>query len=232
MTEPRFNWRVLQSGQLPLRPNRQIDYSAEHRCTALLVWPADAPPSADNSVIVDPCFTTAGWLMAQGQLAALNGSLEVLRRAFVTHPHHDHVPHLPRGAARVEFHELLFEPEMPPGMRSVHCPGHDPILIALAFTAADGRAVWAVGDAILDEEWLRAWGYYWPNGYAPRDVAETWRSVARIVCGADVIVPGHGAALSVTADLVRHLIETFPAAPHADLCPEVAGQLQARLEKL
>ena len=30
----------------------------------------------------------------------------------------------------------------------------------------------------------------------------------------------------------RHLIETFPAAPHADLCPEVAGQLQSRLEKL
>ncbi|MBI5958555.1 MAG: hypothetical protein HY866_07470 [Chloroflexi bacterium] len=232
MVEPRFNWRVLQDGQLPLRPDKQVDLSAEHRCTTLLVWPVDAPPSAANTVVVDPCFTSAGSQVAQAQLAGLNVSFEILRRTFVTHPHHDHLPHLPREMPPIQFQEILFGPEMPPGMKLVHCPGHDFPLMALVFTAADGLPVWVVGDAILDEEWLRAWGYYWPNGYTPDAVAETWRSVARIVSGAAIIVPGHGPAFAVTADLVRHLLETFPSAAYANLCPSVESQLQARLESL
>jgi hypothetical protein len=32
---------------------------------------------------------------------------------------------------------------------------------------------------MLDEEWLRAWGYY-PNHYKRAELIETWRSIARI----------------------------------------------------
>jgi hypothetical protein len=33
------------------------------------------------------------------------------------------------------------------------------------------------GDAILDIEWLKAWKYYWPNGYTVPEIVETWESV-------------------------------------------------------
>ncbi len=229
----RFNWAVLQAGQLPLRPDGQVMTAVEHRCTSVLVWPEGERPSADRTVLVDPCFTEAGYAEATRQLAALGACWEDVSRVFITHPHGDHLPTLPRGAPPLLFRR--FRPAWDTalaGLATAYCPGHDPFLRALIFTAPDGRAVWAVGDAVLDEEWLRAWGYYWPNGYTAAEVAETWRSAALIVAGADIILPGHGGPIAVTIPLVTGLLETFPRATAADECPDVAASLRARLAAL
>ena len=70
------------------------------------------------------------------------------------------------------------------------------------------------------------------DAYAPAEIAETWRSVAKIVSRADVILPGHGDEIIVTAPLVRQLLSAFPSAEHAASAPEVAPLLQRRLAAL
>jgi glyoxylase-like metal-dependent hydrolase (beta-lactamase superfamily II) len=228
----RFNWRVLQGGQLPLRPDGHLDSKAEHRCTITLLWPEGTTPSPDNTVIVDPCFTDKGYKLAVGQLEGLNSSFAVVNRMFLTHPHGDHSPCLPPEAPSILFDRIAIKNNpQAEGLAARLCPGHHPLLLALVFQAVDGALVWAVGDAVLDEDWLRHWGVYHPNGYTPTQIADTWRSVAKIMAAADIIIPGHGPEIRVTCDLLHYLIDTFPRAPHADLCPEVSDQLRARLEK-
>jgi glyoxylase-like metal-dependent hydrolase (beta-lactamase superfamily II) len=230
----RLNWLILQRGELPLRPGGGVRYNVEHRCTSVLVWPEHALPVPSNTVMVDPCFTDAGYNHAVTQLEQIGASFEDIGYVFVTHLHHDHMLHLPYDVAAPRFRP--FRPdnnETLPGLTIEHCPGHDPMLLALAFRAPDDRRVWLAADAVLDDEWLRAWDYYWLNGYSPDAVIETWRSVAKIVAGADVIVPGHGGPIDVTADLVRGLIAAFPTqAHHADACPDVLDVLRARLAEL
>jgi glyoxylase-like metal-dependent hydrolase (beta-lactamase superfamily II) len=229
----RYNWLIVQAGQLPFRPDHHIDYMVEHRCTSTLIWPDGAQAADDNTLITDPCFTADGFRQAVARLAGQGLSFHVISHAFATHPHGDHMPHLPAIAPPVRFRLLSFdEDKLPADLSVVRCPGHHPLLTTLVFTATDGQSVWAAGDAVLDEEWLRAWVYYWPNGYSPADVVETWRSTARIVAGADVIIPGHGPAIAVTADLGRDLLASFPAAPYADQCPDVADRLRARIAAL
>ncbi len=46
------------------------------------------------------------------------------------------------------------------------------------------------------------------------------------------MIAGHGPALAVTADLLDGLLDTFPDAPYADHCPDVAETLQTRLQIL
>ena len=150
----RYEWTILQVGELPLRPDNRVDPGAEHRCTSVLIWPE--------------------------------------------------------------------------GER----PGHEPSLRALVFPSAAEEQVWIVGDAILDEAWLRAWGYYWPNQYRPPEIVRTWQSVAAILSGADVVVPGHGPPIPVTPELLENLIAGFPTADQPDRCPEVAQALRARLQTL
>jgi hypothetical protein len=79
---------------------------------------------------------------------------------------------------------------------------------------------------------LLNWHYYWPNGYDADEVIQTWRTVAAILTGADVVIPGHGPAFKVTADLLRDLIELFPEAPYAASCPDVMATLAARQVQL
>lgn len=233
MARERYNWMVLQSGQLPLRPDRRIDPVAEHRCTSVLVWPAGADPTPDNTVIADPCFTSVGYDHALVQLKTLGLTFSDIGRTFITHLHGDHMLHLPRGIPVPQLRALRASDTVQwPGLALVHCPGHDPLLLALAITAPDGQSLWIVGDAVLDEEWLRTWGYYWPNRYSPPDVVDTWRSVAKIVAGADIILPGHGPAIEVTARLVRDLLDSFVGAPYAAQCQDVAESLHTRLANL
>jgi glyoxylase-like metal-dependent hydrolase (beta-lactamase superfamily II) len=229
----RYNWLIVQTGQLPLRPDHHIDFAVEHRCTSTLIWPDGAQAADDNTLITDPCFTADGFREAAARLVEQGLSFRVISHAFATHPHGDHMPHLPAIAPPGRFRLLPSDSEYPlAGLSVVRCPGHHPLLMALVFTATGGQSVVAAGDAVLDEEWLRAWAYYWPNGYSPADVVETWRSAARIVTEADIIIPGHGPAFAVTADLGRDLLASFPAAPYADQCPDVADRLRARIAVL
>lgn len=227
-----YQWTVLQHGELPLRPGHVFDDSAEHRCTSVLVWPAGEEPTGANTLVTDPCFSTRGLVEAAQVLSGRTAfSLNDVRRLFVTHPHHDHVPNLPAIVTASDF--SLFEPGVDPslpGFTAVPCPGHFPSLRSLVFHDSDGRRVWIVGDAVLSEEWLRAWEYYWPNGYTRAEIVETWRSVAAILSRADVVIPGHGPPMPVTAQLLEDLLAAFPGADHAAECSDVAEALRRQLD--
>lgn len=226
-----FQWLVLQEGSLPLRPSGLVARLAEHRCTSALLWPAGAAPAAANTVVTDPCFSRAGARAARDALARLGLTFADLGTAFETHPHLDHAAYLPLAFSRLDPRAL--DPAAPPaGLEAVRCPGHDPDLHALVFRSDADEQVWAVGDAILDLEWLEAWGYYWPNGYGPEDVVETWRSVAAILSRADIVVPGHGAPFRVTRSLLGGLIESFREAECAAECPGVVPALERRRDGL
>ncbi len=229
----RYEWVVLQDGQLPLRPEGWVDTSVEHRSTAALIWPEGERPNEKNTLLVDPYFTDRGFEQAAPLLDRLALAFDRIGRMFVTHPHFDHCLQLPTGLD-LEGPPPFCRDDGGPlgGLRLVPCPGHERSLHALAFTSSEGEEVWIVGDAVLDEPWLRAWGYYWPNGYSARRIVETWHSLATILSGADVVVPGHGPPIPVTPALVRTLLTSFPAAEHADQCPEVGEALETRLDAL
>lgn len=228
-TFPRYQWQILQTGQLPLRPEGRI-IKVEHRCTSVLVWPDGASPTPGNSLVVDPCFTRSGYQEAVRQLAPLGITFEQLVNVFITHPHGDHLPEVPPEAHRVPLH--LYQPAAGDSLAAVPCPGHHSLAQALTFYTAAGESVWIVGDSILDEDWLRQWNYYWPNGYTPGEVIETWHSVAAILSQADIVVPGHGLPFEVTAALLGEMLSTFPYAPYMTLCLDVADRLRARLVQL
>ena len=233
---PCYRWLVLQDGELPLRPDLSINHLLEHRCTSVILWPADQDPSPHNVLVTDPCFTRVGLAVARRRLQSLGLAIEDLGRCFVTHGHLDHTPHLPPSIlSRGPRSWTRFAPGSPSatlvGFEAVACPGHEVDLHSLVFWSRDEqgrlRKCWVVGDAVLDEDWLRAWGYYWPNQYSPVDIVQTWRSVARVL-EADWIFPGHGPPIQVTQELLVHLERTFPLAEFADDCPDVARTL-ARL---
>ena len=223
-----YTWRILQSGELPLNPDGSENPLAEHRCTVALVWPHGADPTPDNTVMVDPCFTAAGYDHALGVLDDLDITLRDVGRYLITHLHGDHMLHLPSGLTGTRLRAL--RPPVDKGLSLEHCPGHHEMLLALAFKDQDGRAVWIAGDAILNEDWLRAWAYYWPNGYGMCEIVDTWRSVAKILAEADVVIPGHGPAFAVTPELLQHLSETFPSARYSGQCPDVGERLRVRLK--
>lgn len=229
----RYQWIILQGGALALRPDGRCTLGAVHACTSILVWPEGEQPSTTNALLTDPSYTIEGQKHTARLLAELGLRFTDVRWIFVTHRHWDHMPHLPESPHLPGLIPFLPGDAGPfSGLSTVHCPGHDPDLFALVFRSSHDEDVWVVGDAILDEEWLMAWGYYWPNRYTRDEIVETWRSVAKIVAGADVIVPGHGPPIRVTPSLVEALLEGFPGAEYAKRCPEVGGMLRDRLQTL
>ncbi|HEX2908964.1 MAG TPA: hypothetical protein VHO69_18975, partial [Phototrophicaceae bacterium] len=181
----------------------------------------------------DPFFTDRGFAEAVGQLQLLEIGFGSIGYIFVSHYHYDHMPRLPAHAPQYAFKLLVpGESERFPDVRAVDLPGHDPFLRALAFTSIAGKRVWVVGDAILNEEWLRAWEYYWPNGYEPDEIMQTWRSTAVVLAEADVILPGHGQPILITPDLLRALAAGFTRAEYAERCPDVLETLHHRLAQI
>ena len=225
----RYQWEIVQTGELTLRPDSSVDSRLEHVCSAVLIWPEGRSPGPDNCLLTDPCFAGRDTRRIQQRLGGIGINVPVeIGLYHVTHSHLDHEPFWPdytqvmRGVPYDDgWHDL----------QRIHCPGHAADQYALAFVDTDDRRVWVVGDAVLDEEWLLAWAYYWPNGYTRDEIIATWTSIGMIIQDADVVIPGHGAPISVTPTLVQQLIEGFPQADYAGLCPHVVPQLQQRLEK-
>ena len=226
-----YEWRIIQDGELPLQADGDIVRENLHLCTTTLIWPANAPPSRTNTLLVDPCLVRDYFTATLARLTEVGASLSRIGYTFSTHDHWDHLPHLPAGEAPPVWQ--TFTPGCSAalaGVRLVPLPGHDPDLRAAAFNSPQGQ-VWVVGDAILGREWLEGWRYYWPNMYVAEEIVETWQSVARILADADIIIPGHGPAITVTPDLLQRLLARFPGAEHAAACPEVAEALKQRLAR-
>jgi glyoxylase-like metal-dependent hydrolase (beta-lactamase superfamily II) len=237
-----YQWLILQDGRLPLTPRGRHE-PVEHVCTATLVWPADGPPSPANSLVVDPCFTASGLREATERLSARGLTFDHIGYYLESHPHYDHVLQVPEPALRFGQPGFRLEsvarwrqvandvPHILPDVEALSLAGHAPDLTALRIATAEGE-VWVVADAILNRNWLTAWMFYWPNGYDRFEIAETWRSVARILATADVVIPGHGPPIRVDAGLVEELVEGFPRAKCAGDCPEVVERLRERLGRL
>jgi len=176
----RYELMVVQDGELPLQPDGRWIAFTEHVCTSVLVWPEGTTPDSDNSLIVDPCFSERGLRRAVERLQRLGGSLDRIGQVFVTHEHGDHVPNIPGERPMPQWLPFSCEgSDLLPGIQCHPCPGHSPDLRALAVNTNAGSC-WIVGDAVINEAWLTHWGYYWPNGYTPEEIAETWRTVWEI----------------------------------------------------
>lgn len=220
----------MQTGSLPLAPNGKLDFSIKHKCSSLLLWPDKEEPSSKNTILTDPCFTPKGLEIAQEKLESYQFPLDDIQYIFITHGHRDHLPTFILDKAKVKF--IKDEPTPLSGITKVPCVGHAPDLESLTFYSNKSESIWIVGDAILNMEWLKAWGYYWPNRYSSKDIIKTWKSVAKIVANADIVIPGHGEAITITARLIQELIDLFPFAKHADKCFSVVPILKKRLEVL
>jgi glyoxylase-like metal-dependent hydrolase (beta-lactamase superfamily II) len=237
-----YQWLILQDGSLPLEPTGRRT-SREHVCTSTLVWPAGSKPSPSNSVVVDPCFGVSGFQDAVSRLSELDVAFDCVGYYLETHEHFDHVIRLPEGHPLWKETRLvsvsqpgwkpLTEVDLAslPGLQLVGCPGHAPDLQALRFDTIDGDT-WVVGDAILSQSWLEAWMFFWPNMYEGVEIVATWRTVAAILETANVVIPGHGPAIRVDAQLLKKLVDKFPRAMLARRCPEVQDMLRHRLESL
>ena len=229
----RYNYVLLQNGTLPLSPEGTYNYSLEHRCTSVIIWPEDEQPSFNNTVAVDPCFTSQGFLYAAEQLEQLHLSFLDIGWVFVTHRHGDHLPNLTRFLGYIKYKKFRAGANKAfASISNIRHPGHAPDLRVFAFRPTSRQTVCVTGDAILDERWLKAWRYYWPNGYTIPEIVQTWESVANIISYADLIIPGHGEPIPVTAALVQEVLAMFAHAKHASECQDVEQLLSNRLEQL
>jgi glyoxylase-like metal-dependent hydrolase (beta-lactamase superfamily II) len=231
-SQRRFDWRIVQEGRLKIDLLGQVQPIGGF-CTVTLIWPADERPSAASAILVDPNFVSDGYEEAVSSINALGIVFAEIHRVFVTHLHHDHLPEVPSGVQQPRFAAYDITPVgHSSGFDVIPLPGHEAKQKALVFPSAAREAVWVVGDAVLNEDWLVAWAYYWPNQYSPSEIIDTWRSVATILARADVIIPGHGDAIHVNADLLERTLANFPRAPHAERCWDVAETIQGRLDTL
>lgn len=226
----RYHYILLQRGTLPLGPDKSFDLAIEHRCSSVLIWPEGQHPTPDNTILTDPCLTVEGAKYAEKQLIEIGLSLIEIQYIFITHRHGDHRPNFLHKKNFIYFQGG--KNDWLPRIDLVPCPGHTIDLQSLVFRSTSDENIWIVGDAILDLAWLKAWEYYWPNFYTPREVVQTWESVAKILSEADVIIPGHGDPIHVTASLVKELLSTFPSAEYAENCRNVERFLNSRLERL
>jgi len=229
----RFNYAILQPGSIKAKPNGRLIPFVEHRSTSVILWPEGHSPSIENTILTDPCFTAKGYQHSMEVLSELGVTFADIGYVFITHRHGDHTIRFPKGTLKPAFRRFdLKDDKWASGIRTSPYPGHSADLQSLIFRSSSGETVCIAGDAVLNEEWLRAWQYFWPNRYSQAEIIQTWKSVAAIVASADVIIPGHGASISVSASLIKELLSGFPSAQYSGRCEEVAQVLENRLSEL
>ena len=108
----RYQYRILQEGALPLRPDGEMDLARRHQCSALLIWPEAQMPEPANTVLTDPCFTRQGFVPVAAMLAELDVTFQAIGHVFISHHHGDHLPRAPEKATERALFLLN--------------PGHDP----------------------------------------------------------------------------------------------------------
>lgn len=223
----RYQWEIVQHGEISLRPDGSTKREREHCCSAVLLWPQDEAPHPANCLITDPCFIGPDTDRVQQYLNNIGIDVPTeIGTYYVTHSHLDHEPFwgdYTRVMRGIPYDHSRAD------LQTIPCPGHHPDQHALVFTDTNGHRVWIVGDAVLDEEWLIHWRYYWPNGYTREEIIATWQTIGLIIQKADLIIPGHGTPIAVTSTLIQQLIEGFPQAEYADQCPQIMQQLRERL---
>lgn len=232
MPDRLYQWTILQKGKIPLKPDMTLLPFHEHACTTTLIWPCDQQPDRSNSLIIDPCFTDKGFRRALKRLGQLGVAFSDIGFVLITHGHIDHAVRLPDDFPKPDW--PLFDTAIQsrfPGISVRAFTGHHPFQNVLVVPAIAGD-IWVVGDAVLDLDWLKAWGFYWPNRYSKAEVIRTWRDVADIITRADIVIPGHGPPIEITIELIDILIAAFDdKAKYASECPDVIRALQAGLIK-
>lgn len=229
--QKKYDWRIIQDGRIIIKPDGYILPFRDHRPTSTIIWTDGSQPNQNNSILTDPYFTKQSYPEVILSLQSMKMTLGDIGWIFITHPHGDHLLHIPH-----EYQQYVFPPFYPEvatqfsDITIVPLPGHHPELEAMVFLSSKNLWTWVVGDAILDEEWLRAWAYYFPNRYTKDEIILTWISVAKIITNADVIIPGHGSPIFVTYELVSHLLTSFSNAEFSGETRYVNKYLSDRLE--
>ena len=225
-----YRWDILQTGEISLHPDGSRDESKKHACTSTIIWREDKPCIPLYAIITDPCFIGKQSQHVENRLNRMGFRLPDIGKYFITHSHWDHQPRMHHHSQRLTGTPINITDRK--GLKFVPCPGHHVGQNALVFTDANDKKVWIVGDAVINEEWLRAWGYFWPNQYDKQEINQHWRDIATIIAKAEIIIPGHGSPITVTWNLVEDMIESFPTAEFAANCPEVLDELKTRLAEL
>jgi len=65
----------------------------------------------------------------------------------------------------------------------------------------------------------------------PDEIVQTWESLATILSQAEIIIPGHGEAIRMTASLLQELLLSFQTAEYAERCQTIVPLLQKRLQQ-
>jgi len=228
-----YNYAMVQQGSLALNPGGQRRLAIPHRCTSVLIWAhrdqrltEHDRPLNDATLLTDPCLSAEGATQIAALLDADGKEISQIDFIFETHQHGDHQLNLAELADRLS--KWPYQRTAPPADVRIVCTDSR----SLVYTTPNGERIWIAGDAILNEAWLLQWAFYWPNGYAERDIIDTWRSVARILAEADVI-PGHGPPIPVTVNLLRELADGFAKrAKYAELCPDVCICIRDRVSQM
>jgi len=211
----KYNYIILQQGSLTLKPDGMVDYNEEHRCTITLIWPIKSNLQKNNSLLIDPCFSNQSLLSANSILDDYKISLSEIQNFFITHNHSDHLPDYSLTKITVDVNYIDKDDNSFIDIDIYPCPGHSDDSKCLYFKSKSNKNVCITGDTILNKDWLKAWQYYWPNGYTKEEVIKTWASVCQIVSNADIIIPGHGKPFNVTKDLLKYLIDNFSSAQYS-----------------
>lgn len=227
--EESYQYTILQSGSLPLKPNGKVDFNIEHKCTSLLLWPENQEPTPENTILADPCLTPENIKVLEQKLQKYRMCLSDIQYFFISHKHRDH---LPTFSYDKNYVKLVKDRKLFSGISTTPCTGHAHDLKSMVFQLGTKEEIWFVGDAVLNKEWLKAWGYYWPNRYTEEDVVQTWKSLAKILSQADIVIPGHGMEIRITSQLLKELIQSFPQAKHSERCFSVEALLKKRMKEL